>query len=258
MNAARARGPSGLLMMVLGVAVFLLNSTAPAQEERFPLPPKEWPAPVEDEKIYTFVLLDRLEYGRGENVDARIWDAQAWVGGDYQKLWLKTEGADRIGEGTERAEVQALYARLISPFWYVQAGLRYDSRPAPSRRFAVLGVQGLAPYGFDIEATLFLSDDGDASARLKAEYDLLLTQRWILQPRFETNGSGSRIESRRIGKGVNDIALGLRLRYEIKREIAPYVGVEWTRVLGETADLVREAGEDVDELVVVAGIRLWF
>lgn len=244
--------------VLLSVAASRAAYAAGTSQDRFPLPPKEWPAPVEDSDVYTFLLLDRLEYRRGEDHDTRAWDAQAWIGGDYNKLWLKTEGEANVGGPTERAEAQALYARRVSPFWHLQAGVRYDFKPEPSRRFAVVGVQGLAPYGFDMEATTFLSDDGDVSARLKAEYDLLFTQRLILQPQLETNFSANRVGSLGIGRGVNDVTLALRLRYEIKREVAPYIGVNWTRRLGETADFVRRGGGDVDDFALVAGVRLWF
>lgn len=254
---------SPITSAVLALALITLAATsraADSSDERFPLPPKEWGPPVEDDHVYTFVLLDQLEYqrGRGGDPDKRVWDAQGWIGRDYQKFWFKTEGQSVVGHGTEDAEVQALYARLIAPFWYLQAGLRYDKRPTPSRSFAVIGLQGLAAYWFDVEATAFVSDDGDISGRFEAEYDLPITQRLILQPRFETDLAASRVESRGIGRGFNDVTLGLRLRYEIKREIAPYVGVTWTRTLGETADFARRAGDDTRDVAVVAGIRLWF
>lgn len=231
-----------------------------AEQHPFPLPPKQWPSPVDDQMRLAFLLADRLEYQWGEDADtdARAWDVQGWIGGDYNRFWFKTEGEDEVRNGTQNAEVQALYARLISPFWYLQAGLRYDAQPKPTRNFGVVGVQGLAPYWFDVEATAFVSDDGDASARFEAEYDLLLTQRLILQPRIETNYAFSEVESAGVGQGFNDLELGLRLRYEIRRELAPYIGVNWNRKLGDTADLTRRAGEDPKNLAVVAGFRIWY
>lgn len=233
---------------------------AHAEQHPFPLPPKQWPPPVDDQMRLTFLLADRLEYRWGEDADpdARVWDVQGWIGGDYNRFWFKTEGEDEVRSGTQAAEVQALYARRIAPFWYLQAGARYDAEPTPTRNFAVIGLQGLAVYWFNLEATAFVSDDGDASARIEAEYDLLLTQRLILQPRIETNYAFSEVQSAGVGQGVNDLELGLRLRYEIKREFAPYVGVAWTRQYGGTADLTRANGEDPKTLAVVAGVRFWY
>ncbi len=231
---------------------------AAADQHQFPLPPKEWPKPVDDTMPFTFVLADRLEYNWNQGTDSAAWDVQGWYGGDYNKFWFKTEGESIAGGKTEDAEIQALYARLISPFWYLQAGVRYDDRPKPTRSYAVLGVQGLAVYWFNVEAAGFVSDKGDVSARLEAEYDLLFTQRLILQPRIETNVAFSADAPRGVGKGFNDVELGLRLRYEIKREFAPYIGVTWRKRYGDTADLARLAGEDVENRAVVAGVRIWY
>jgi copper resistance protein B len=167
-----------------------------------------------------------------------------------------------VSDSHGEAEVQALYSRLVAPFWDMQAGLRYDrafgSGRDRDRAFGVLGVQGLASYGFDTELALFVSDGGDVSARAKFEHDLLLTQRLVLQPRAEINAAAQRARAWGVGRGINDVQLGLRLRYEIRREFAPYVGVEWTRKLGDTADLARAQGADVSVPALVAGVRLWF
>ncbi len=257
MKAIR-KGTSGLLTAA-GLASVILASSAYADQHPFPLPPKTWPAPVEDTMITTFLLADQLEYSwNKKGADSTVWDAQGWVGGDHQRFWFKTEGETLRAGATEDAEVQALYARLIAPFWYLQAGLRYDARPEPTRTYAVVGLQGLAVYWFDVEATAFVSDKGDTSARFEAEYDLLFTQRLVLQPRIETDIAFSADEARGIGKGVNDVAFGLRLRYEIKREFAPYIGMTWRKTFGDTADLARRAGEDVQNRAIVAGVRLWY
>ncbi len=207
-----------------------------------------------------FALLDRLEYQSNEGSGQLIWDGQGWYGGDYNKFWLKTEGERSLeGGGFGEAEVQGLYSRAIRPFWDVQVGIRQDIKPDnPSRTFGVIGIQGLAPYWFEVDAAAFISDDGDISARLEVEYDLLLTQRLIVQPRFETNIAIQDVATLGVGSGVNDVELGLRLRYEIKREFAPYVGVSWSRKLGETADFARANFEDPGSTSVVAGIRFWF
>lgn len=244
-----------LLVAVLGM---LAAFAAQAQQDSFPLPPKEWAPPVMDQQVFPFVLLDRIEYRWQKGQDLRAWDVQGWVGGDYNKLWLKSEGEQAVGGGTEQAGVEALYARLISPFWYLQAGVRYEDRPSPSRTSLAFGVQGLAPYWFELDATAYVNQKGKFSARLEAEYDLLLTQRLILQPSAGTLFAGSAEAERGVGRGFNNLELGLRLRYEIHRQFAPYVGVTWSRKLGDTADLARSTGEDVTEKAVVAGLRVWF
>jgi copper resistance protein B len=223
----------------------------------------EMPAPVEDDVFFGLLLFDRLEYAFGEDEDALVWDVQGWYGGDYNRLWVETEGEDAVagGEGGE-AEAQVLYSRLIAPFWDLQAGLGYQRRYGPGpdhdRVFAVVGLEGLAPYWFEVNPELRISEDGDVSAHLEAEYELLLTQRLILQPRFETAIAAQEVEELGVGQGFNYVEAGLRLRYEIKRELAPYIGISWNRLLGETADLARDEGEDDDELSLVLGVRVWF
>lgn len=240
----------------LGLALALAASAAPAAQHAFPLPPKDWPKPVMDTERFTFLLLDRLEYRWQNGDDAASWDAQTWWGGDLNKLWLKSEG-EKAGGRTEEAEVQALYARRITPFWHLQAGVRHEARPEPAQNYGVLALQGLAPYWIQAEASAFVRS-GEISARLEAEYDQLITQRLILQPRIETNFAGSADAARGIGKGLSDVELGLRLRYEIRREFAPYIGLTWTRKVGDTADLARARGEDASEYALVAGLRLWY
>lgn len=156
----------------------------------------------------------------------------------------------------EAADVQALYARRISPYWYIQAGLREEPRPRPSRTTGVLALQGLAPYWFDVEASAFFGRG--VSGRVGLEFDQLITQRLVLQPRLETNFASTRDTARGVGAGINDVEIGLRLRYEIRRELAPYIGVSWTRTLGATADLARQQGRDVRETAVVLGVRVWY
>jgi len=231
-------------------------SGAFAQQDPFPLPPKDWPKPVMDTERFTFLLLDRLEYRWQKGDNATVWDAQGWWGGDMNKLWLKSEG-ERAGGHTEDAELQALYARRITPFWHLQAGVRHEARPEPAQNHGVLALQGLAPYWFEVEASLFLRA-GELSGRLEAEHDLLLTQRLILEPRIEANLAGSADPARGIGRGINDIELGLRLRYEIRRELAPYIGFSWTRKLGDTAELARARGEEATQYGFVAGLRIWY
>lgn len=241
----------------VALSTLLFIAAPAAAQEDFPLPPKTWPAPVNDHRLLMFILGDLLEYRVQRGADARAWDAQAWVGGDYNRLWLKSEGEQGTSARTERGDVQALYSRLISPFWYLQAGARTHFLPTPLRNSLALGIQGIAPYWFDVEAEVFLDQKGKVTGRLALEYDFLLTQRLILQPRGETNISAMSDPERGLGRGFNDVELGLRLRYELHRQFAPYVGGNWTRQLGSTADFARQAGADVGELSLVAGVRVW-
>jgi copper resistance protein B len=211
-----------------------------------------------DDQILTFFQAEQLEYRLKDGKDSLNWDAQGWVGEDYNKLWIKTEGEKVFGGGLEEAEVQLLYSRMIADFWDLQIGGRYDARPRPQRGYGVIGVQGLAPYFFEVDAAGFVSHKGDVSARLKGEYELLLTQKLILQPSVELNLAVQEVEEPGIGSGLTDVELGLRLRYEVIREFAPYIGVVWERKVGRTADFARREGEDVDALAFVSGVRFWF
>lgn len=214
---------------------------------------------AEGDELYSLVMVDRLEYQTNEGDDLLLWDGQGWVGGDIDKLWVKTEGAYLLdGDRFEEAQVQGLYSRAIARYWDLQVGVRHDFEPDPSRSFGVLGIQGLAPYWFEVDAAAFVSEDGDVEARIETEYDLLMTQRLIVQPRAELNVAFQDVEELGIGSGLSTAELGLRLRYEIKREVAPYIGVFWTRAVGKTADFARNDGEDVGSVSFVAGIRLWF
>ncbi len=218
-------------------------------------------AQVADDKIYTFVLFDELEYQQNGNTNPFRWDAEGWVGGDYDRLWFKTEGEQLTSGGGGEAEVQALYSRLISAFWDLQVGARLDVRYGEAdhaRGLIAFGVEGLAPYWFDVEASLFVSHKGDVSFRTTATYDLLFSQRLIGQPRFELNAAVQDVPEFGVGSGLNDIGLGWRLRYELRREFAPYLGISWIQRLGGTADLARAEGADTSEFALVGGVRVWF
>lgn len=221
-----------------------------------------WPEPVEDNPKAGMFLADQFEYRNNEAVDTLRWDTQGWYGTGSNKLWVKFEGDDETSSSAGEIELQALYSRMIAPFWDFQVGLRHDQTYGPDpnqdRNFMVLGVQGLAPYRFEVEPALFVSDDGDVSARLVATYEMLFTQRLILQPRFETNIAASNAPTFGVGSGLNDLQLGLRLRYEFRREFAPYIGVSWKRQYGNTADMTRAGGGDIDNLAFVSGVRFWF
>lgn len=203
------------------------------------------------------VMIERLEARLGEGEDGFLWDGQLWNGGDINRFVLKTEGEGSFSGEVEDAEIQALYSRAIGPFFDLQAGLRQDVAEDP-RTHAVIGVAGLAPYMFHVDGALFLSTKGDLTARIEAEYDQKLTQQLILQPRLEVEASAQDIPEREIGAGLTKIEPGLRLRYEIVPEFAPYVGVEYEAKLGETADIARAGGEDPDAFKLLIGLRAWF
>jgi copper resistance protein B len=204
------------------------------------------------------VLVDQLEMRIGEGRDGYRWDAEGWYGADIDKLWVKTEGEGGFSRKPEAVEVQALWSHAITPWFDAQAGVRYDFRPDPERTHLVLGLQGLAPYYFEVDGAAFLSDEGDVTARLEAEYDQLITQKLILQPRAEVSVSAQTIREIGVGSGFTNIEAGIRLRYEFTPEFAPYIGVEYERSLGETADFARDEGEDVGVLHFLVGIRTWF
>lgn len=204
------------------------------------------------------VLVNRLETQFQKGRDGYRWDVQAWYGGDIDKLWIKSEGNGAYGGKLERGEVQVLWSRAISPWFDLQAGVRHDFRPTPQRTHAVLGLQGLMPYAYNTEAALFLSNKGELTARVNADYDLLITQRLILQPRAEVNLSAQNIPELGIGSGLSTIEAGLRLRYEFIPEFAPYVGVEYERKVGKTASYARDQGQSAGSLRYLVGLRLWF
>ena len=204
------------------------------------------------------LLIDRLEARIRNGSDGYAWDAEAWHGGDIDKLWLKTEGEGEFGGAVDSAEVQALWSHAIGPFFDLQAGLRYDIRPRPDRGHVVLGVQGLAPYWFEVDAAAFLSEKGDLTARLEAEYDQRITQRLILQPRVELDLAAQDVPELGIGAGLSTVELGLRLRYEVEPRFAPYVGVAYERAFGDTADFRRAGGEDLGGWSLLLGVRAWF
>jgi len=204
------------------------------------------------------IMGDRLETQVTNGEDAFIWDAQGWYGTDENKLWIKTEGEYSFGsDDIEDAEIQALWSKPISAFWDLQAGVRYDFNPK-GRTHLVAGVQGLAPYWFEVDAAAFLSNKGDITSQIEAEYELLFSQRLILQPRGEIEFSAQDIPELGIGAGLTNLDLGLRLRYEFKRELAPYIGVEWQSKLGETAQITRASGGDTDKLALLIGLRAWY
>ena len=210
-----------------------------------------------DDHLYGQLLIDRLEATHSSDDHGQALDAQAWFGGDLNKLWLKVDGERSNGKlGATRTE--ALWNRAIAPYWGVQTGLRHDFGGGPGRNWAALGVQGLAPWWFDVQATAYIGPNGRTAAHLEGEYDLLITQRLVLQPNVKLDAYGKSDREREIGSGFSNVEAGLRLRYEFTRKFAPYVGVVWNSRLGRTADYARETGTNVRETKLVAGVRFWF
>lgn len=200
---------------------------------------------------------DRAEVQVRDGANGWLWDVQGYYGTPTSRLWVKSEGESAIGEGVEDAEVQALWSRAVSPFFDVQAGVRQDIA-GDDATHAVIGVQGLAPYMFEVDAAAFLSHRGDLTARIEAEVDQRITQSLILQPRVEVALSAQDIPLAGVGAGVDKVELGLRLRYEMIREFAPYIGIEQSWRVGRSADFARAVGKKISHLAVVVGIRFWF
>lgn len=211
---------------------------------------------MNDTAMFAKVLMNELEWQRADDTDVTAWDGEAWVGGDYHKLWLKTEGEHADGETEARNEL--LWDRIVGRWWSAQVGVRQDLFETTDRTWFALGIQGLAPQWFEIEATLYLGGQGRTALRTSVEYELLLTQRLILQPQLEVNLYGTDDPDNGIGSGLSDIEAGVRLRYEIRRKLAPYVGVEWSKSFGKTADFVRAENRAADDVRIVAGLRMWF
>ena len=203
------------------------------------------------------LLIDRAEVQAGDHT-AYAWEAQGWIGGDIDRLWLKTEGEGEFDGRLGHAELQALYSHAIGPFFNLQAGARSDFGPGPNRAHLALGVQGLAPYWFEVDMAAFLSTKGELTARAEAEVDQRLTNRLILQPRLELSLSAQDIPELALGPGLTSASVGLRLRYEIQPEFAPYLGVQHERRFGRTADYARAGGGDASGWAAVFGVRVWF
>jgi len=208
-----------------------------------------------DDPLLASVMIDQLEW-RDTGSDPVILEGQAWVGRDLDKLWLDID-AEYVDGRVEELELQALYSRAITPFWDLQAGWRHDARPTPERDWLSLGLHGLAPGFLETEARMFLGESGHAAARLEAEYDALLTQRLILSPEIEMEFNARNDRSRGTGSGLSELSAGLRLRYEIRREFAPYIGIQWKNRYGNTAEFRRNRGQPVQQTHWVAGIRMW-
>lgn len=205
------------------------------------------------------VMIDRLERDYTNKGDFTQFEGQAYIGTDTDKLWLKGEGK-RLGGRTEDANIAAYYSHAIAAFWDAQIGARHDFSVGkiPGRNWLGLGVQGLAPYKFDTAATAYIGNSGRTALRLTGEYDFFITQRLIFWPGVELNLYGKNDPERSIGKGLSDSRVALRLRYEIRREVAPYIGIQWTNKYGQTASYARADGEATSDMQFITGIRLWW
>ena len=214
-------------------------------------------AEAADDPLLLTLILDQIETRDAGGDNTLSWDGEGWLGKDLRKIWFKTDGEHTAGN-TDSAELQFLYSKAIGKYWDFQLGIRHDFEPSPSRSWAAIGFKGLAPYFFDIDAAAFIGESGRTALRFEAEYELLITQRLILAPDIEINIYGQNDPGIGIGSGLSDIEAGLRLRYEIRRQFAPYIGVNWSKLFGNTADFARIAGRDTSEAQLVIGLRAWF
>jgi copper resistance protein B len=251
MRAVEARRRSSSVIASIALAMtFGARGIAQSAETPVGLPAHD----MLEDPFNRSIMFDELELHDGDDLR---WDASAWLGYSFNKLAVRTEGERAEGD-TERAELQLLWTHAFARWWDVVAGARADFEPGTTRNWAAFGVQGLAPYRFDLEATAFVGENGDTAARFEGKYDLLITSRLIVQPQLELNWYGQADRARRLGSGLSSVEVGLRLRYELRREVAPYVGVVRTRLVGGTADQARSGGFDADDSSFAAGVRLRF
>lgn len=206
----------------------------------------------------TTLKIDRLEYRAANGRDGYAWEAEAWTGGDINRFVLATAGEGEFGHKPETLEVNALWRRAIDPYFNLELGVRHDFHPAPQRTYAVAGISGLAPYWIEVQGQLMVSNKGDVHARIEAEHDMRITQKLILQPAIEVDIAMQDLPELEIGGGIEKIELGARLRWQVNRKFAPYLGVHWERKLGGTADFARAEGEKVSGVSFLFGIRTWF
>jgi copper resistance protein B len=212
---------------------------------------------MSDSQPLGMLKIDQLELTDGRYATGQAWDMEGWYGNDSDKLWLRSEGDADHGR-IEEGQVEALWSHAVAAFWNTQLGVRQDVGNGPHRQWAAFGIQGLAPYWFELEATGYLGPSGRTAARFRAEYELLFTQRLILQPEFELNLYGSDDPASRVGSDLSDTQLGLRLRYEVSRQFAPYIGIVWIHRYGATADYARLDGQPSMDRQFVAGVHIWF
>jgi copper resistance protein B len=211
---------------------------------------------VHDNAVSFLVLFDRLEWQAGDG-DRVAWDGKGWVGGDLNRVWFRAEGAGTNGDLTS-ADAHLLYGRAISRWWDAVVGIRQDIGPGSPQAWGAIGLQGLAPYWFEVEATAYVGEEWRTEVRLETEVDVLVTNRLVLQPHVEMAVHGKSDPERGIGSGLGNMDAGLRLRYELRRELAPYVGIVWSQQFFGTADLARAAGDPTSSVRLAVGVRAWF
>lgn len=209
-----------------------------------------------DDMTFTGLWMDRLERVRHEDGNATELEGRFWRGNSYDKFVINTE-AEFVGNSLQRAEIDFLWSHAVTPFWNLRLGLTQEIGDAPDRSWATFSFRGLAPYWLDLETNIHIGEGGRTAFELEAEYDLLLTQRLVVQPRLDFKAYGKSDMAAGRGKGVANVEAGVRLRYEFSRQFAPYLGVERAAVFGETAKLL-PAGEPDRETHWVAGFRFWF
>ena len=213
-----------------------------------------------DDPLVAQLTVDKFEKRHSINDKSAqpfAWEAEAWLGYDINKLVFKTEG-ERASGKTESAELQGLIRSAIAPYWNIQMGMRHDFNPEPSQNWAVIGLQGMAPYFIETDLNLFITNGKQTNLRLSAEYEAMITQQLVLSPSAEINLYGKNDEVRGIGSGISSMEFGVRLAYEIRREFAPYIGINWEQTFGKTADYARHEGESTNDIQLVAGVRFWF
>jgi copper resistance protein B len=256
MNPLRTLFPA--ICAFVGIASTVSAQVAASSDQPLPTDTRELVQPVMDRMIFIHGILDQFE-GRtdGRTPDLR-WSGKGWIGTDYDKFWVKTEGFRRSNGTVDDGQHEFLYDRAITTYFDVQAGLRSDLDSRRTRNWAALGFEGLAPLFFHVEGTGYVSDSGHFAARFEGSYDLLLTNTLILQPEFEINLYSKSDPARLVGAGISDIDTGLRLRYEFDRKFAPYIGVAYEGKFGQTASFARRAGEGTSGVRFVFGIRSWF
>lgn len=272
MNACRCAALS--LALALAIAPVARAQQAPGDAQAPELPASVPPVtdadreaafpeldehPLHGTSIHTFILVEHLEWQAGRGGDRAALGVRGWVGRDLDRLWFRAEGDVDVGDGTlEQADVQVLYGRAVLRWWDVVAGVRQDFGPGPSRTWAAFGIQGLAPYWFEVDATAYVGPSGRTALRLGAEYELLITNRVVLQPSAGLDVYGRDDPALGIGRGLSSADAGVRLRYVVRREFAPYVGVTWHQRFHGTADAARRAGQPVRTTRAAAGVRVWF
>jgi copper resistance protein B len=210
-----------------------------------------------DNPLLLMVNFEEFEWRDTADGDALAWRGEIWLGKDRDKALLKTRG-EMTSDATEEFELQLLYSRAVARYWDMQLGWRGDFQPVEKRNWAAIGVQGLAPGFINTELTAFVGSSGRTAARARGAYEMLLTNRLVVEPELEFNWYGKDDPENGIGSGLSNMEMGLRLRYLVRRELAPYIGLNWEKAFGDTRRLIEAQGGDSSDLQVVAGVRFWF